>query len=229
MIMFLCLVTGLVVFGLGSYLLKRQRLKRIQAMFLRFHDQDRDLEVIVSWIEEKRSQGRMLEVLDYLSKIEEEALAVEVLERIGTERFPHRHILMFACRGFLKTERKEAALQTAKQLRDRYPDDDSIRDLFIDVHLHYDELDAVRDVLMPRLERKFKGTIFPRHYARLLAAEGNYQKAVTIMQNVVEKEQALYTNTFAQPQKSLIGVQCEESKNYLERFLALRDGESGTS
>ena len=217
MIESLILIGLLLAVAIVSGWIKGRRLREIQAMFIRYN-KNQDKDVIVSWIREKKSAARMLNTLDYLQKIEEEDLALAVYDAFGFDAFPNRHNRVFACRAFKKLGRKKEALQLAALLLEAYPKDDSMLDLYLDVHLHFGEADAARPKLMQRLERKFKGTAFPRHYARLLALDGDLEKAVTIMENVVKREFALAKNTLAPLSKKLIYAQYEESQKLLDGF-----------
>lgn len=228
-VIFVALVVGLLLTGLGFSILRRVRLARIQAMFRRFNQRGQDVAVISDWIAEGRSAGRFLEVLEYLEKIEDDALALKVVDRVGGEGFCERHVRACLMRLYKRTERREDALDLAKKMLAADPRDDSILDLYLDVHLTFGAHRDVSDLIVSRIEKRFKGTTFPRHYARLLAARGRAEEAVTIMENVVEREQTLFRNTLGQPQKSLIGAQLDESIRYLESFRQARSQRRGAS
>ena len=217
MTLFFYAVIFFLLFALGSYGLKRLRLKRIQAMFLRYN-QKQDVQIIVEWISERDSAARMLQVLEYLSKIEAYPLLIQVYNAFEFDFYPRRAIRVLAAQAFLQEKQKEPAIRLSQALLTAYPEDDSIRDLFLRVHLEFGELDPARAVLLPRIEKKFKGTIFARHYAKLLAAEGHFHKAAVIMRNVTERDHGLYRNTFASMQKRLIYQQYVESQTFLDEL-----------
>ena len=217
MYIFVTLVLFFLFYGLVSYLLKRRRLQLIMAMFRRYNSIG-EVGYIEDWIRAKRGPARLLETLDYLEKIEERELALQVLSRFDLEAFPQRHIRVLACRLFTNEGLKEKALALAEALMAAYPKDDSILDLYFHVHLSFDQRETIRELLLERIGRKYEGTIFARHYARFLAAEGDLAKAVAIMTKVEQKDFMLYKNTFAQPHKKLIYDQYVESNRLLEEF-----------
>ncbi len=208
---------GVLFLGLVFYLIKRQRLMYTQAMFRRYNESE-DLQVIINWIKARRSSLRLLEAFEYLVKIKESDLALEVYRAFPFDQYKTRHIRVFACKAFTEKGHREEALELARRLLQAYPNDDSILDLYIDVHLQFDETEEVRAKLEPRLLRKFKGTIFARHKARLLAAEGEYDQAIAIMKKIVDRDLVLARNTFAQPQKQLQSQQYQESQALLDEL-----------
>jgi len=221
----LLLILFLSLAAIISYILKIRKLREIQAMFVRYNDTGK-LDVITNWIEEKQSDQRMVRTLEYLQTIEDEALAVQVYTAFEPSRFTHRHTRIFACRAYAKVGNREAALELVRQLWETYPGDDAILELFLETHLDLEEYEPARKMLEERLTRKYKGTVFARCQARLLAVDGRMKEAVEIMEGIAKKEHILYVNTFAQPQKRLIFEQYVFSQKLLDDWKAQLDGES---
>jgi len=211
---FAMFIIAVLAIGLAFYLVKRQRLMYAQAMFRRYNEQ-KDVNVIVEWIKAKRSSARMLEALEYLFKIKEFELARSLYRAFPFDQFPSRHVRVFACKIFTETNCKKEALELARRLRQAYPRDDSILELYIEAHIRFDEREEARAQLAPRLSRKLNGTVFARQHARILAADGDLEQAIVIMNRIVDRELALAKNTFAQPQKGLLFEQYEESRQFL--------------
>jgi len=220
LIIFVALVLGFLLTGLVFSVLRRIRLSQIQAMFRRYNDNHQDPMVITQWIDSRRSASRFLETLEYLEKINADVLALQVVDHFGIDRFSDRHVRSCLVRLFKRQNRREEALVLTKKMFEENPKDDSILDQYLDVHLFFGAHDKVSDLIVERIEKRFKGTTFPRHYARLLAARGNFVKAAGIMEKIIEREQALFRNTMGQPQKRLIGAQLEESTQLLEEIRA---------
>lgn len=215
---FLAVVIGLLLTGLAFSVVRHFRLSQIQTMFRRFNEKSEDLKVIVEWVDASRSAGRFLETLEYLEKIQADDQALKIVDHYGLDRFQGRHVRTCLLRLLRRNECRDDALFLVKAMLEKYPDDDSILDQYLDIHLFFGAHDEVGDLILSRIGKRFKGTTFPRHYARLLAARGEFPKAVGIMEKVVEREQTLFRNTMGQPQKRLIGVQMEESTQLLEAF-----------
>ncbi len=223
MIFTLFLLLFLICMAVVSYLIKLRKLREIQTVFVRYNDTGNP-EVLKDWIEEKAPEQRMVRTLDYLEKIEDEALAVKIYASFEPSRFKHRHTRIFACKAHAKTGNREQALQMARDLLESYPGDDAILELFLEVHLDLEEYEPARKMLEARMLNKFKGTVFTRCKARLLAADGAFEEAVKIMEDVTKRDHILYVNTFAQPQKRLIYEQYVVSQKLLDRFKALLEG-----
>ncbi|CAM2068016.1 hypothetical protein SCOR_21770 [Sulfidibacter corallicola] len=229
MIFFIALLAILLTIAALSYVIKLWRRRALQSVFRAFNERLRnleeegqpkpaDLETLTSWIDERRSEGRLIEIIDYLQTIERPDLAVAVYNAFPFDRYTSRHVRLFAAKSFLKLDDEEKCLTLCQRLMEAYPKDDSILDLFIDAHIHFGEIDIAKTHLLPRLDRKFEGTVFARHMARIHAAEGEYKKAAIIMQKVVSRDYTLAQNTFAQPQKRFIQQQYARSKALLEEY-----------
>lgn len=202
----------------------RKRLHR-KALFaiLREFNQANDTSVLIRWVLEKQSIQRLSAILEYFKDIEEEALAAEMLEHLDLDYLHHRHVLIFAAQAFA-TVGNPKALELAEKLYKEYPKDDSVLDTYIQAHLDLGSYAKAKEVLLPRLQRKYKGTIFMRHYARILAHEGDLERAIEIMEKVVKRDFILFQNTFAVPQKHLIRKQFEESRTILNSFREKKEG-----
>lgn len=204
-------------FGVASILFRNYKLRAIQKMFVAYNEKQ-DLGVIVAWIQERGSASRMADSLDYLQKIERQDLAIQVYESFPFDHFTGRHVRVFACKAYKAKKNKEKAIQLAHRLLEAYPGDDSILDLFFEIHLVFDEPATVKPMLAQRRQRKVKGTAFDRHEARLAAIEGDFQKAITIMERVTKRDYVLYKNTMAPMAKKLIYQQYVESQKLLDAF-----------
>ncbi len=220
----LFLIIGLVFpLALGSYLLKVKRLRQLQRIFARYNASDPpDLKVLVHWIEEKRSQGRLIEAIDYLRTIERDDLAMTLYEAFPFDHFHHRHVRLFAAHAYLTQDKAEPCLQLCQRLRTAYPKDDSVLELQIEAFLRFGHRQEARDLLLPRLTKKTEGTVFARQRACLHALDGELEAAETILKRVVSKDHTLYQNSFAQPHKRLIHAQLEQSRALLEQVQAER-------
>ena len=207
----------LLLLAIVSALTKQFRLAATQKV-LRLYNESKDLTVITNWIREKRPAIRLLYILDYLQKIEEEQLAVEIISAFDMKAFQHRHIRIFACKAFLSNGMEKKALTASRGLLKSFPKDDSILELYIDVHLTCGDLENARTALMPRLDKKAKGTVFARQYARLVAADGDVEKAIEIVKKIVAQDYSLYKNTFAPAQKRLIYEQYVASQTLLNKL-----------
>lgn len=205
------------MFGATSILIRNHKLRRIQKMFVSYNE-NKDLGVIVSWIQEKSSAARMADSLDYLQKINAEDLGIQVYESFPFDHFTGRHVRMFACQAYKAKGNKGKATQLAQRLLEAYPNDDSILDLFFEIHLAFDEPGTVKPMLAERLGRKVRGTTFDRHEAKLAAMEKDFQRAVTIMERVAKRDYVLYKNTMAPMAKKLIYQQYVESQKLLDGF-----------
>lgn len=218
----LFLIIGVLMpLALGSYLLKRKRLRRLQRIFYQFNASDPpDLQILVTWIKEKRSEGRLIEAVDYLRTIERDDLAITLYEAFPFDTFHHRHVRLFAARTYLEADKAEPCLQLCERLRTAFPKDDSVLELQIEAFLRFGPRESARTLLMQRLTKKFEGTVFARQRACLHAADGELAEAVTILKKVVSKDHILFQNTFAQPNKRLIGAQLEQSSALLAELEA---------
>jgi len=220
MTIFGTLFFSMMMLGLFLGLRKRARLRDIQAMFRRFNEQDQNREVILSWIREKDTTGRLLDTLDYLTKIESEDLAVKVFDAFDPHEFKDRHIRVFACKAYKKSNKRAEGLAMAQTLVEDYPGDDSVLDICIATQLHFGALEEAKKKLLPRLEVKAKGTTFTRHHAHLIAAEGDPTRAVEILEKVTAQDYALYRNTLAPAHRRLIYEQYTESQRLLDEIKA---------
>ena len=118
----------------------------------------------------------------------------------------------------MAADQRDNALELARLLLAGFPGDDAILELFLEVHFHFGEHEPARALLVQRLQHKFKGTVFLRFQAQLLAADGRIDEAVRILEDVTRREQNLYVNTIAQPQKGLIYEQYQRSQDLLDGF-----------
>lgn len=217
----LILVLGAILF---IYTQKRRDRRELMSMFQRYNEA-KDLQVIVAWIHQRQTPKRLTTVLDFLKDIEEPGLATQVLEHFNLDGLQHRHILIFAAQAYLGA-RDPKALELASMILEKYPQDDSVLDTYVNIHLTMGSLEEAKRLLVPRLQRKYKGTIFMRHYARILAREGDLKKAVEIMEQVSKRDFVLFQNTFATPQKSQIRQQFEESQALLDALKEQLEGKA---
>jgi len=212
--MFKLLAAVVVIAIIAAIVRKRTRRKELLGMFWEYN-QNQDRQVVVRWVQAKDSVQRLAAVLEYLMDIEQEITAAEILEDLDLDYLHHRHVLIFATQAFMAAKNPKA-LDLADLLRNRYPKDDSILDIYIQVQLAFNKFKTAKDALVPRLQRKYKGTIFTRHYAQILAHEGDLERAIEIMEKVVKRDFVLSQNTFAVPQKHLIRRQFEQSRAILD-------------
>ncbi|CAM2008573.1 hypothetical protein [Acanthopleuribacter pedis] len=218
----LFLIIGLLLpAALFSYLVKRNRLGQLQRVFRRFNDSDPpDLQILVAWIKEKRGEGRLIEVIDYLRTIERDDLAVALYQAFPFDTFHHRHVRLFAARAYLDQREAAPCLKLCERLRAAFPKDDSVLELQIEAFLTFGPRESARELLLPRLRKKYEGTVFARQRACLHAADGELEEAVIILRKVVSKDNTLFQNTFAQPNKRFIAAQLEKSRALLAQFEA---------
>ncbi|MDJ0836615.1 MAG: hypothetical protein QNK37_08860 [Acidobacteriota bacterium] len=212
------LLTSILLFAIVMAVRKRGRLRAVQAMF-RFYNQSQDVTIIQDWIRKKDVQGRLADVLDYLAKIEDAELALAVIEPFHTEDFTTRQTRVMACKVYTAANREKEALDLAFALARDTPDDSTL-DIYLDVNLTFGKLEDVRRVLIPRLEQKMEGTIFKRHHARLLFAEGKKEEALEMMHKIVNQDFVLYKNTFAPTQKRQIYEQYVAGQKMLDHMEA---------
>lgn len=214
---FFSLFTLLLILAVMLGALKRIRMRKLQAMF-RNYNQDKDIKVILTWIQKGKTADRLADVLDYLEKIEDDELALQVVRAFKPQELTGRSVRVFAARAYLYNRQQDDALQTAEALMIDYPNDDSILEIYLDVLLSFQQWDKAEHLLLPRLQRKMEGTAFKALYARLLAGRGDKEQAVAILSDVVKKDYALYKNTFAPAQKRLIYGQYVRSQQILDEI-----------
>lgn len=213
----IALASALIGIGLISYLIKRLRLREIQVMFRRYNDSGNP-DTIIDWIRAGSSEARMVRVLDYLQAIEEEDLLIKVYTAFPPHQFKGRHTRIFACRAYSRTNKREDALEMARTLMKDYQTDDAILELYLETLFHFEEIEEARGALTQRLARKFEGTKFLRFKGQLLAADGQTEEAIKILEDVAKREHILSVNTFAQPQKRQIYEQYVETQTILNRL-----------
>jgi tetratricopeptide (TPR) repeat protein len=223
--MYIDLFVILLVTGLVFAVRKHQRLRHLQKL-LRRYNENGDLGVLTAWIEEKQTTARMTDLLDYLLKAEESELAVRVFSSFPPDMFTSRHTRLFACKAFAARGEAEEALAMIEKLLTDYPGDDSIHEIAIGTYLDFHKLAEAKALLLPRMNRKNSGTIFDRHFARLTAAEGHLEEAITLLQKVVTRDYSLYKNTFAPAARRQIYEQYVESQKLLDEFTAKLDNGS---
>jgi len=217
LIAFIAIIIVFVMIGLAFRMLVNKRRRAIQAVF-RLYNQEDDLTILIGWIQEARSCGRLIEAMEYLHKIRRDDLALEVYDAIGFDPFPDRHLRIMAVKMLRDADREQESLRLAHLLYEAHPGDDSIIEIYLDTLLHFERYAEAEPILNTRLEKKYKGTVFPRNLARVVAAKGDYPRAITIMREVVSREKTLFRNTIAQPQKDLIGEQLARSQDLLAHY-----------
>lgn len=208
---------AIVVCTLFFLVFKKKKDRNQLLGIFRHFNQEKNLNIILDWIGKSPDSSKLAAVLEYLKDTEQEKLAIELLDQIHLDAVSDRHVLIFAAQAYLEEEKKRA-LELANRLFERDPSDDSILELYIDAHLTLGDFKRAKDVLVPRLQKKYKGTMFTRHYARVLAREGELDRAIEIMEQVSKRDFVLFQNTFAMPQKGLIRKQFETSQALLEYF-----------
>lgn len=206
-----------------SHLVRRRDQRQLEAMFRKYNTCN-DALVIIDWISEKKTEKRLLQTLEFLAKIEADELAQTVYQAFPFDAYPNRHLRIHACRIFDRMGEGERACQLAQRLLDSHPSDDSILALYVETHLNHDHVEEAKRRLLPRLAYKFDGTDFKRLHARILAAEGQLDEAITIMHDVIKKEYVRHRNTVAPLDKRLIYEQFKRSEAFLDSLLALREG-----
>lgn len=223
MIYFFALAFLLMSGGLLAWFYKNHQLREIQRIFRDYNEQQ-DAAVLLDWIRAKNTPQRLVRVLDYLYKIEDEALAVKVFDAFGSQNYPQRHIRVFGVKALAGQDHKDPAVALAQGLHADFPGDDSILELLLETYLRFEMNEQARTLLNQRLAHKFKGTFFLRCHSQLLAAEGKLEEAVSVMEKVVERDRVLYQNTFAPPHKKLIYDQYIASQTLLDDFHARLNG-----
>ena len=223
MIYFFTLAFLLMGGGFIAWFYKNYQLREIQQVFRDYNEQQNEA-VLLDWIRAKNTAQRLVRVLDYLCKIEDEALAVTVFEAFDSEDFPQRHIRTFAAKALASQGHGEGAIKLVEGLSADFPGDDAILELSLDIYLRFQNYRQARELLNQRMTRKYKGTVFLRFHSQLLAAEGDLEEAIKVLEQVVEKDRVLYQNTFAPPHKKLIYDQYITSQTLLDE---LRDRLSG--
>lgn len=214
----LVFIAAVVVFSVLNNFYRTHQLRQLQRVF-REYNQQGNFRIVIEWIkgaDPNRQEGRFLRAFEYLEKIERDDLLLELADAFPFDHFTHRHVRFPLARLYSRNDRHEDAVNIAVLLRRQFPNDDSTLDLFADLHLEAGRWQEAKAELVPRLQRKHKGTIFNRHYARILAHEGKLQEAIDMMHNVVKKVHTLSKNTFLQPQKGLIQKQYERDLALLE-------------
>lgn len=207
-----------------SFVHKRRTRAELIAIFQEYNRQE-DIGILIEWIETKKTSQRLTVVLDFLRDIEEPKLAVEVLQSFDLNNLQHRHILIFAAQAYLAAKDPKA-LVLGDLLLERFPGDDTALDTYVDIQLTVGSLEKAKDKLLPRLQRKHKGTMFTRHYARICAREGDLDKAISLMEQVAKRDYVLFQNTFATPQKGQIRKQFEESQALLDSLREQREAKA---
>lgn len=206
------------VIAVFANIIQKAQIRQLNRVF-REYNQEKNHTVVTQWIEAKNTKNRLLMVLDYLRIIDNEKLSTEILDALDVSRFSDRHVRIFSIRAYLSQKRQDQALKLVRGLHEQYPKDETILELAIDVFISFGLIEEAKPLLEPRLDRKFKGTQFAKHYARIQALEGNLEQAITIMRNVVSRDGTLASNTIAQPQKGLIEKQYQENQALLDQFL----------
>jgi predicted Zn-dependent protease len=205
-------------------LVKRKQLREMNSLFREYNDQ-KDVSVLVNWIEQRTNHSRLIRILDYLQTIENSELATKVLDRFDITTIKDRQTRVFAAKAFSQQNRGEETLKLTRSLWADFPKDDTALELICEALINFGDPTEAKPLLEQRLERKFKGTQFPKLYARVLVHEGNLEKAITIMRNVVNRDYTLATNTIAQPQKGQIEAQYEANKALLTQLIQQHTGE----
>lgn len=218
----LILIFLTVVTHLCFTVLKRSRMRELLKLFRHFNDQGQDLAVLVDYITERNSALRLIEVLEYLIKIEEWTLAKDLYLKLPFDAWPARTARVLAIK-VLRTEGCDEAATLAERLREAFPDDDSVLEIYVDTMLDLGRYDQAEKALMPRLERSARGTAFRRQQARLLAARGRLDEALALLEKVVDQDQRLYNNTIAPTQKGLLREQAELSQKLLDQLKGASD------
>lgn len=213
-VLMLALLVSAVILSVVLGVIKRGRRARIQAMF-RQYNEAQDVSVINSWIEQGRPQKRLLETLEYLMAIDEPNLAREVLLAFGVQRLNRRHASIAALRVLLDCGELPQAVSLARALRQAFPQDMSIFEIYLDTHLSAGIFEPVAAELIQAVEQRPKDPSLIRQYARLLAHRGDLPRAIGLLEKVLEREQSMARNTIAQPQKTLIHRQAETSAQWL--------------
>lgn len=193
----------LLMLSFASFLLKRSRTRHLLEMFRAYNEGGEKLEIITQWIEDRHSALRLLSVLEYLDKIEEDELACKVFLALPYDAYPARAIRILAVKA-LRICGKDEALDLCKRMYEDHPKDDSILEIYVDTHIAFERFQDAEAALTPRLEKPIKGTVFSRQQAQLLAHKGELDKALEIMDKVVNRDFMLYKNTMASTHKKLI-------------------------
>ncbi len=218
----LILIFLTVVTHLCFTMLKRSRMRELLNLFRHFNEQNQDLKVLVDYITERNSALRLIEVLEYLIKIEELRLAKDLYLKLPFDAWPARTARILAIK-VLRAEGCKEAATLAERLREAFPKDDSVLEIYIDTMLDLEHYDQAEQALMPRMERSARGTAFRRQHARLLAARGRREEALALLEKVVEQDHRLYNNTIAPTQKGLLREQAEQSQKLLEQLKSISD------
>ncbi len=218
----LTLIFLAVVTHLSFTVLKRGRLRELMDVFRHFNEKGQDLKVLVDYVSERNSALRLIEVLEYLIKIEELGLAKNLLLTLPLDAWPARTARVLAIK-VLRAEGCAEAGILAERLRASYPNDDSVLEIYVDTMLDLGRVDEADQVLAPRLERSARGTAFRRQQARILAARGRRDEALTLLEKVVDQDHRLYNNTVAPAQKQLLREQAELSRKLLDQLKGVAD------
>lgn len=213
-----------VIFSAFSMLLKNRRLNELHRVFRQYNDADQDTAILTTWIKAKNARDRLLRVLDYLYTLENTQIPVQILDQLDLSTLSDRQVQIFCAKAYLVENRAQETLAIVRPLIKAYPNDDAVLDITVDALITFGHPDEAKLLLEPRLEHKLKGTQFPKHYARIMAHEGNFEKAITIMRNVVNRDYMLATNTIAQPQKGLIQKQFEANQALLDQWTEQHEG-----
>lgn len=215
MIFYLLMIVG--IFGIFLMLFARKKKQKSLLSLFQAYNQHQDVGVLKKWLEQGKPSARLTTLLEFLKDIEEVSTAEKLLSSLDQKAIQGRHNLIFATQAFLAAN-NPLAVPLAEKLLAENPGDDSVLETYLNVQLTIGSLEKAKSLLLPRMKRKFKGTIFIRLYARVLAKDGNLSKAIELMETVVKRDFTLFQNTFASPQKGLIQKQYQESRDYLEQF-----------
>lgn len=209
-----------IAIAIAMYFQVRRKVARsqLQKVFLGYNE-THDLEVLVQWVESDLAhERRVLEVIEYLEIIGEEALAAQFLAKVPSLK--QRASRMVALRLYRKLPETERALDLARQLHRDHPNDDAVLDAYLGTLLDAGYHDEVRPIIQRRLHLKTRGTVFSGHAAHLLALDGQIEAALKIWYDIEKRERTLFENTLAQPIKSEMERQLRRTQSLIEQFEA---------